>query len=342
MSVRSSQILYRINSAVDQKLGPKRNTCHSNGTSCCRNCSAGGKIAGCTAALCTVAVCGQCKVSKICSLTGRTGIGRIRRGIFRLLGSCLIIGNLLRNLLLGAVLGNIFGTSGLYIIRFLFLLYNNVCTCRAAGRLGCILLRIIAVIIVRISLFTVLVILIGFFLGCRFCCLSLSLCCRFSLSFLFCSLLRLCLLYQSGNTAVCITDICHQLLSLFLAGADLVYIRVNIIACAGSHGLHFLLLGCTLRHQIIDLCGLRLNLFLILLDILLKTHIFIQHVSVVCRNLDRILRAIEEFCKALGRKQCLQCGSPGILIHICDSKLHRFILICRCLLRFFQFFFYFI
>ena len=146
MSVRSSQILYRINSAVDQKLGPKRNTCHSNGTSCCRNCSAGCKIAGCTAALCTVAVCGQCKVSKICSLTGRTGIGRIRRGIFRLLGSCLIIGNLLRNLLLGAVLGNIFGTSGLYIIRFLFLLYNNVCTCRAAGRLGCILLRIITVI----------------------------------------------------------------------------------------------------------------------------------------------------------------------------------------------------
>ena len=61
MSVRSSQILYRINSTVDQKLGPKRNTCHSNGTSCCRNCSAGGKIAGCTAALCTVAVCGQCK-----------------------------------------------------------------------------------------------------------------------------------------------------------------------------------------------------------------------------------------------------------------------------------------
>ena len=179
MSVRSSQILYRINSAVDQKLGTKRNTCHSNGTSCCRNCSASGKITGCTAALCTVAVCGQCKVSKICSLTGRTGIRRIRRGIFRLLGSCLIIGNLL----LGAVLGNIFGTSGLYIICFLFLLYNNVCTCRAAGRLSCILLRIIAVIIVRISLFTALVILIGLFPGCSLCCLSLSLCCRFSLSF---------------------------------------------------------------------------------------------------------------------------------------------------------------
>ena len=205
MSIRCSQILYCVYISVDQKLCSKGYSRHSYSTSCCRNCSAGCKIAGCTAALCTVAICGQCKVSKICSLTGRTGIGRIRRGIFRLLGSCLIIGNLLRNLLLEAVLGNLFGTSGLYIIRFLFLLYNNVCTCRATGRLGCILLRIIAVIIVRISLFTVLVILIGFFLGCRFCCLSLSLCCRFSLSFLFCSLLRLCLLYQSGNTAVCIT-----------------------------------------------------------------------------------------------------------------------------------------
>ena len=66
--------------------------------------------------------------------------------------------------------------------------------------------------------------------------------------------LSFCLLHQCSNITVRITDICHQLLCLFLAGADLIYIRADIITCTCSHRLYFLLFGCTLCHQIIDLC----------------------------------------------------------------------------------------
>ena len=72
MSVRSSQIFYCIDVSVDQKLCSERNACHSYCTSCCRNCSAGCQVACCATALCAVAICSQCKVAKVFSLTGRT------------------------------------------------------------------------------------------------------------------------------------------------------------------------------------------------------------------------------------------------------------------------------
>ena len=68
VAVRGSKILYGVYSSVDQKLCSEWYACHGNGSACCRNGSAGGKVAGGSAALCTVAVCGESKGSKVSSL----------------------------------------------------------------------------------------------------------------------------------------------------------------------------------------------------------------------------------------------------------------------------------
>ena len=138
MSIRSSKILYCIHITINQKLGSKRYPCHCNCTSRCRNCTAGCKITCCTTTLCTVTVCSQCKVSKVSSLTGRTGIWRCIGCIWRcIFGWCV----------LKTLIWIIRRVSGLYIVFLIFFLYNNLRTCRAAGRFCSILIRVISVII---------------------------------------------------------------------------------------------------------------------------------------------------------------------------------------------------
>ena len=185
MPIRSSQIFYGINSTINQKLCSKWQSRHSHGSSCCRNSTAGCQISSNTTALCTVAICRQLKIPKICTASGRllrtavclcTFIGR---GIIRLF--CFLL------LLCLLTVFRFFLIRGFCFLRFL--------------RLG------------RLFLFFVLLrsflsLLLCLCLGLRFCrtllCFGLRLCSCFFLSLGFCQkAIQLCRLavYQSQKAA---------------------------------------------------------------------------------------------------------------------------------------------